>query len=125
MKRIGLDLAYRLRDYGYAPTLIAFGGKPVNSAYMNRRAEMYFALKKTVENGLYGLTEDIKKELAMTRYIQTSTGKLQIIPKGDIKLNLGHSPDTSDALALTCCSSLASRRTPAARKVDQARYMLD
>nr|DAW67904.1 MAG TPA: hypothetical protein [Caudoviricetes sp.] len=45
----GLDLAYRLRDYGYAPNLIAFGGKPVNSAYINRRAEIYFNLKKSIE----------------------------------------------------------------------------
>nr|DAW67905.1 MAG TPA: hypothetical protein [Caudoviricetes sp.] len=60
----------------------------------------------------------------MTRYIQTATGKLQIISKGDIKLNLGHSPDTADALALTCCSNLASIRTPSSKK-DQARYMMD
>lgn len=122
----GLDLAYRLRDSGYSPILVPFGGKPVNSAYQNKRAELYFRLKGELERGLYGLTPELKKELSMTRYVQSASGKLLIIPKAEIRTNLGHSPDTADALALTCNATLAlNPRNRVRDKRAQCRFMLD
>jgi hypothetical protein len=40
-------------------------------------------------------------ELAAIEWTVTSTGKIHIEPKEDIKKRLGHSPDHADALALT------------------------
>jgi hypothetical protein len=57
--------------------------------------------KQFEEFGMIGLNDDLKRELNCTKYILSNTNKIQIIPKSEIKLVLGHSPDTADALALT------------------------
>ena len=98
----GLDLANRLEEDGLPVTLIPFGGTPENKAYANRRAELYFNLKKGLqEHGMKGLTDELKRELQATRYKLNNSNKLQIIPKDEIKLNIGRSPDYADALALS------------------------
>ena len=69
-------------------------------------------MKKSFEEyGMLGLDEDLKRELNCTRYVLNNSNKIQIIPKSDIKLNLGHSPDTADALALTFIRPIVPRMT--------------
>lgn len=98
----GLDLYNRLVEGGYTAQLVPFGGRADESVYANNRAEMYCNMKKQFEEfGMIGLNEDLKRELNCTRYILSHSNKIQIIPKSEIKLVLGHSPDTADALALT------------------------
>ena len=98
----GLDLYNRLTEGGYTAQLVPFGGRADESVYANNRAEMYCNMKKQFEEfGMIGLNEDLKRELNCTRYILSHSNKIQIIPKSEIKLVLGHSPDTADALALT------------------------
>ena len=98
----GLDLANRLEEEGLPVTLIPFGGTPENKAYANKRSELYFNLKKGLqEHGLKGITDELKRELQATRYKLNSSNRLQIIPKDEIKLNIGRSPDYADALALS------------------------
>lgn len=98
----GLDLANRLEEMDLPVTLVPFGGTPENKAYANKRAEIFFNLKKGLqEHGLKGITEEIKRELQATKYKLNNSNKLQIIPKDEIKLNLGRSPDYADALALS------------------------
>ena len=48
-----------------------------------------------------GISEEIRRELQATRYKLNSANKLQIIPKDEIKLAIGRSPDYADALALS------------------------
>lgn len=106
----GLDLSERLREAGYIVNTVPFGGKATENVYMNNRAEMYCTMKKSFEEyGMLGLDEDLKRELNCTRYILNNSNKIQIIPKADIKLNLGHSPDTADALALTFIQPIVPR----------------
>lgn len=98
----GLDLANRLEEDGLPVTLIPFGGAAENKAYANKRAELFFNLKKGLqEHGMKGLNEEIRRELQATRYKLNSSNKLQIIAKDEIKLNIGRSPDYADALALS------------------------
>lgn len=98
----GLDLANRLEEDGLPVTLIPFGGTPENKAYANKRSELYFNLKKGLQDhGLKGITDELKRELRATRYKLNSSNKLQIIAKDEIKLNIGRSPDYADALALS------------------------
>ena len=83
-------------------TLVPFGGAPENKVYFNKRAELFFNLKKGLqEHGMRGMTEEIRRELQATKYKLSNSNKLQLIPKETIKLNLGRSPDYADALALT------------------------
>lgn len=108
----GLDLSERLREAGYVVNTVPFGGKATENVYMNNRAEMYCTMKKSFEEyGMLGLDEDLKRELNCTRYVLNNSNKIQIIPKADIKLNLGHSPDTADALALTFIQPIVPRMT--------------
>ena len=98
----GLDLANRLEEMDLPVTLVPFGGTPENKAYANKRAELYFNLKKGIqEHGLKGINEEIRRELQATKYKLNNSNRLQLIPKDEIKLNLGRSPDYADALALS------------------------
>ncbi len=98
----GLDLANRLEEMDLPVTLVPFGGAPENKAYANKRAELYFNLKKGLqEHGMKGITEEIRRELQATKYKLNNSNRLQLIPKDEIKLNLGRSPDYADALALS------------------------
>ena len=119
----GLDLADRLREAGLKVNVVPFGGKAMENVYSNNRAEMYCTMKKQFEEfGMLGLTEDLKRELNCTRYILNNSNKIQIIPKSDIKLVLGHSPDSADALALTYIQPLVPKE---ALEIQRRRDELD
>ena len=122
----GLDLYERLtNEIGQQYlTLVPFAGSSPEPGYANNRAYMYCKLKKAIEeNGLKGLTTDIKDELGATRYILNNSNKIQIIPKDDIKLNIGRSPDVSDALALSFYNDLFKKSLVSERKERQKRYL--
>ena len=70
--------------------------------YQNKRAEMYFNLKKFVETGgKLPNDKELKEELLALKYFYNETsGKIQLIKKDDLKEELGRSPDKSDSIAL-------------------------
>jgi len=70
--------------------------------YQNKRAEMYFNLKKFVEQGgKLPNDKELKEELLALKYFYNPTsGKIQLISKDDLKEELGRSPDKSDSVAL-------------------------
>ena len=121
----GLDLHERLSDAGINATIVPFGGKPKNQAYANRRAEMYINMKKGIEEyGLKGITDELYRELQATKYILNNNGKVQIIPKDEIKLNIGRSPDIADALALTYTQEIIPIGLIESDRALQNRFML-
>ena len=121
----GLDLHERLSDAGITAVIVPFGGKAKNPAYANQRAEMYINLKKGIEeNGLKGITDELYRELQATKYILNNNGKIQIIPKDEIKLNIGHSPDAADALALTYIQEIIPQGLIESEREIQNRFML-
>lgn len=121
----GLDLHERLSEAGVNSVIVPFGGKPNNPAYANKRSEMYINLKKGIEEfGLKGITDELHRELQATKYILNNNGKIQIIPKDEIKLNIGRSPDVADALALTYTQDIIPLGLIEASREYQNRYML-
>ena len=121
----GLDLHERLTEAGITATIVPFGGKANNQAYANRRAEMYINLKKGIEEyGLKGMTEELHRELQATKYLLNNNGKIQLIPKDEIKLNIGRSPDIADALALTYIQEIIPCGLIESERELQNRYML-
>ena len=70
--------------------------------YQNKRAEMYFGLKKFIEGGgKLPNDAELKEELlAMTYFYNPTSGKIQIVAKDDLKEDLGRSPDKADSVAL-------------------------
>lgn len=122
----GLDLYNRLVEMGLPCYLVPFGGRPENGSYANNRAELYFNLKKGIEDhGLRGITDEIERELKATKYKLNSSNRIQIIPKDEIKLNLGRSPDFADALALSYYREIIPQIAFTSRQRMQARFMED
>lgn len=121
----GLDLHERLTEANINAVLVPFGGKAKNSAYANQRAEMYINMKKGIEEfGLKGITDELSIELHATKYILNNNNKIQLIPKDEIKMNIGRSPDIADALALTYTQDIIPLGLIEADRELQNRYML-
>ena len=68
--------------------------------FYNKRAEMYLTLRDKFEKGLISIPydPDLIDELSVIKVIYEN-GRAKIIEKAKIKQELGHSPDSADALA--------------------------
>lgn len=122
----GLGLNERLQETNFAQyvSLVPFAGSSPEQGYANNRAYIYCRMKKDIEeNGLLGLNDEIKNELNATRYILNNSNKIQLIPKDEIKMNIGRSPDVSDALALTYYSDMFPKSLVSKRKERQKHFM--
>ena len=85
---IGINVAESARD---------------SESFVNLRAEGYWGLRERFETGLMDIDEfdeDLAAQLVEIRYRRTSSGKVQIESKEEMKKRLGHSPDDADALML-------------------------
>ena len=78
--------------------------------YLNLRAELWFAIKDWLSQRDCRLPDDdeLVAELAAPLYKYTSTGKIKIESKDEMRKRGIKSPDKADALALTMASSAAS-----------------
>jgi hypothetical protein len=78
--------------------------------YLNLRAELWFAIKDwlVLRNCRLPNDDELVSELAAPSYKYTSTGKIKIESKDEMKKRGVKSPDKADALALTMASSAAS-----------------
>ena len=124
----GLGLAERLQDADMRRyvTIVPFAGKAPNEGYANNRAYMYCTLKKSMESeGITGLSQRIIEELSATRYLLNTSNKILIIPKDDIRIAIGRSPDCADALALTYIKPLIARGLIEARRERAREFMQD
>lgn len=100
---MGAGVIDRLRQLGYAPTEVNFGGAAMDAErYANIRAEMYFKCRDWLEaGGAIGQDADLKTELSAAEYRFTSNGRIILEGKDKIKERMGKSPDLADALVLT------------------------
>jgi phage terminase large subunit len=94
---------------------VNFGSRDVSDkrAYFNKRAEMYGRMAEFIKERKLEFpphSDDLKSQLS---YIPVDLGReeLKIIPKEEIKKELGYSPDIADALALTFSHSLRELAT--------------
>jgi hypothetical protein len=78
--------------------------------YLNLRAELWFKVKDWLAQRDCRLPNDdeLVSELAAPSYKYTSTGKIKIESKEEMKKRGIKSPDKADALALTMASTAAS-----------------
>lgn len=87
--------------------------EPDEPDYDNRRAELWFGVRKWLSEGGYLPSHDLlEKELLATKYSFTPKGKIRIEPKEEIKKRIRRSPDFADALALAVFRNSAA--SPAA-----------
>lgn len=99
---IGANIAQELAIEGYRINGINVGDQAYDRVrFSNLRAEIYWKLKEWVRSGGELIDHKGWIELLYLRYRNQLGGKLQIMPKVDMKKKLGRSPDHVDALSLT------------------------
>lgn len=107
-KAVFIDQGYGTGIYSFGRSmgrhwrLVPFSGKPTDSYYANKRAEMWAAMKKWLQEG--GCIEDDRElldDLAGPEAFMNNSGKLQLESKDDMKKRGLASPNKGDALALT------------------------
>lgn len=92
--------------------------------YINKRAEMYYKLKKWMQSGGEIVQNDnVKTELLTIKYKRALNGKIQIMSKLDMRKKYGFkSPNDADALALTFLRDIPK---VAEQEVERARQIAE
>ena len=93
----------RLRQIGFDPIEVNFGGKASNPHYHDKRTEMYDLARQWLVSGgsLPGECIDLKTELCAWTFDYKGTGgSMRLCPKDKVKEMLRRSPDSSDSFAL-------------------------
>lgn len=114
----GVGTVDRLRElnYGTIAIPVSFGSKSADPRYLNKRAEMYHLMNEWLNDGDVSLPndDDIAVDLAsIPQAVDTSAGKVKLVPKADIKKQTGRSPDIADSLALTFAHPVRSKNASA------------
>lgn len=104
----GANVAQELGLAGFRVNGMNVGMKAYDSRYVNLRSEAYWKTREWIKGGGILTRHEGWKELLFVRYKNTLSGKLQIMPKLDMKKQLGRSPDHADALMLTFTSPIKS-----------------
>ena len=106
----GSGVASVLRQSGFQPVLVPFGSKPLDTRYLNKRAEMWGLMRDWLrDGGAIPDSEDLRDDLVGPLYFYSMAGKLQLEKKEDMKKRGLASPDLADALALTFAMPVQSR----------------
>lgn len=107
---LGVGVYDMLVSLGYNNIVrkVDFGAKAHSGdKYKNRRAEMYGTMREWLTDEPCSINidermaETLQSELAVTKAKWHNNSTLMLIPKEDIKKELGYSPDFADAMALT------------------------
>jgi hypothetical protein len=98
---MGAGVIDRLRQLGRSPLEVNFGGKSTDKQCFNKRAQMWWRLKKWLDGGA-AITRDkqLQEELTAQEYL-FKNDKILLVSKEDMKRASLKSPDRADALALT------------------------
>ena len=105
---IGSGVVDRLRELNLPVRGINVAESPSSKKnYLNLRAELWFKIKEWLGGRDCRLPEDeeLVRELASPGYKYTSTGKIKIESKEEMRKRGVKSPDRADALALTMATS--------------------
>jgi phage terminase large subunit len=99
----GAGVIDALMQAGHTPLEVHFSGKPLDTRYLNKRAEMWFMMAEWIKRGgAIPPDTELVRELTAPTYFFVN-GKFQLESKEQIKERLGYSPDKADALCLTFC----------------------
>jgi len=109
---MGAGVVDRLFEMGLPVVGINVGESPaVSDRYMRKRDELWFQAREWLAARDCRIPDDAEliAELTLPKYKMTSSGKLQVESKDEIKKRTGHrSPDLADAFCLSLASDGAS-----------------
>ena len=100
----GAGCADRLIELGLPARAINVSEAPsMGSGYLNLRAELWYKAREWLESRTVKIPHDSRliDELTTPRYQYTSSGKVKIESKEDLKRRKVKSPDSADAFVLT------------------------
>lgn len=105
----GAGVIDRLRQLGHSVIEINFGGTPLEPIYANKRAEMWWNLKKWIESGgSIPNHQRLKQDLGAPTYWYDTKNRIVLEPKDDIKARGLPSTDYGDAACLTWAMPVAN-----------------
>ena len=99
---VGGGVIDRCRQIGFDVVGVNFGARAIDPRYLNRRAEMWFALRDWLQDG--GILPDdpgLLADLSAPQFSFDAGNRLKLEPKDQIKKRMGKSTDLGDGLALT------------------------
>lgn len=98
-----------LRKENWDVREVMFNGKSPDIHFANRRTYIYAKLRDAVRQGLK-IPDDknLVEELQSIRFMMAGQGEFALLPKERTKEELGRSPDTADAFALTFATATPS-----------------
>jgi phage terminase large subunit len=107
---LGAGVVDRLLQLGFQVTGADFGGRPIDPRFMNKKAEMWWAMAEWVRAGssLPPSPELLADLVAPTYTYANAKGKFAIESKDDLIKRGIPSPDVADMLALTFYSPVAA-----------------
>jgi phage terminase large subunit len=108
---LGAGVCDRLRELGLPARGVNVAESPsLGATYANLRAELWFRLKAWLEARDCRIPKDeaLFAELTAPRYAFTSSGKMKVEAKDDLKRRGLPSPDRADALCLTLATDAAT-----------------
>lgn len=107
----GAGVYDRVRQLGHPIIGVDFGGKPLDTRYANRRAEMWHGMAEWVRlGGCIPDDAELLGELSSPTYGFDPHGRLLLEKKAEVKQRIGKSPDLADGLALTFAAPVARVR---------------
>lgn len=121
----GSGVIDRLRQLHIDVIEVNFGGKSSQPQYVNKRVEMWFAMRDWLKSGGAVPNEmDLKQDMGAPVYWFDAANRIVLEPKDKIKARGLPSPDLGDALALTFALPVEKRKMsiPGARTREQKNY---
>ncbi len=129
---VGAGVVDRLKEQGYPVWGLNAGRSPADpnpkrdeeakQRFHNARAQWYWELRERFESGQIDIHDDdtLKSQLTNLKYKPTSTGKIQVESKDDMKSRGLSSPDRADALAIAFAGEqVTGKKKGKLRKVRQ------
>jgi phage terminase large subunit len=124
---LGAGVADRLRELKLPAYAINVGESPaLGTSYLNLRAELWYKAKTWLEGRDVRLPRDetLKSELTTIRYNYTSSGRVKIESKADLKRRGVASPDSADAFVLTFASDAGTASGRSGRHIGTIRRQI-
>lgn len=112
---VGHAIIDRLSELGWNINRLNNGSKASNSnIWANKGSEVWDRGRKLIEDGKIILPDDevLKEQLLNRKWVYSSSGKLQLESKEDLKRRGGHSPDRADAVLGAMMPSPATSQAP-------------
>jgi hypothetical protein len=99
---VGAGVVDRLKQLGYRPIGVQFGGKPTKPRFQNKRTEMWWDMAEWMKVASIPNDQSLLTDLTAPTYTyRNAAGRLELESKDDMRERGLKSPDKGDALACT------------------------